>query len=135
MKKTKTLFTSKKIKSLADSIFFLRENDAEDNTEGPSWKFRRKLIFGGYRLGFAMVIFGMFTFFYDTQVSIQMVIGGVSLISIILGAYTATATWQDVRFNNYGGYGTYGGYDHYGYSNNLGYSQNYGHDQNYGGYY
>jgi cadmium resistance protein CadD (predicted permease) len=88
-----------KIKSFYDGLFFLRERDAEENKDGPSWKFRRKLIYGGYRLGFAMVVFGMFTFFYDTQVSVQMVVGGVSLISIILGAYTATATWEDINLN------------------------------------
>ena len=44
-----------------------------------------------------MIIFGMFTFFWDTQVSVQLVIGGVALISIILTAYTATATFEDVN--------------------------------------
>jgi hypothetical protein len=78
-----------------DSAFLLK--DEEDNQHGPSWKFRRKLIFGGYRVGVIMIIFGMFTFFWDTQVSVQMVIGGVALISIILTAYTASATIEDVN--------------------------------------
>ena len=44
-----------------------------------------------------MIFFGMLTFFWDTQVSVQMVIGGVALISIILTAYTASATLEDVK--------------------------------------
>lgn len=74
----------------------LRDKEGEDST-GPSWKYRRKLIYGGYRLGFVMIIFGMGTFFFDKEVSVQLVIGGVALISIILTAYTASATFEDVN--------------------------------------
>jgi hypothetical protein len=74
----------------------LREQEGEE-TNGPSWKYRRKLIYGGYRLGFVMIIFGMATFFLDREVSVQMVVGGVALISIILTAYTASATFEDVN--------------------------------------
>jgi hypothetical protein len=44
-----------------------------------------------------MIVFGMFTFIWDRDVSVQMVIGGVALISIILTAYTASATFEDVK--------------------------------------
>jgi polyferredoxin len=74
----------------------LREQEGED-TSGPSWKYRRKLIYGGYRLGFVMILFGMGTFFFDREVSVQLVVGGVALISIILTAYTASATFEDVN--------------------------------------
>ena len=74
----------------------LREQEGEDTT-GPSWRYRRKLIYGGYRLGFVMILFGMGTFFFDKEVSVQLVIGGVALISIILTAYTASATFEDVN--------------------------------------
>ena len=79
-----------------DALTLLREQEGEE-TNGPSWKYRRKLIYGGYRLGFVMIIFGMGTFFFDKEVSVQMVIGGVALISIILTAYTASATFEDVN--------------------------------------
>ncbi len=78
-----------------DSFFLLK--DEKGKSSGPSWNFRRKLIFGSYRVGVVMIIFGMFTFFWDTQVSVQMVIGGVALISIILTAYTASATIEDIK--------------------------------------
>jgi hypothetical protein len=81
---------------LFDALMLLRDQEGED-TSGPSWKYRRKLIYGGYRLGFVMIIFGMGTFFFDKEVSVQLVIGGVALISIILTAYTASATFEDVN--------------------------------------
>jgi hypothetical protein len=78
-----------------DFVFLLK--DEKSKGTGPSWNFRRKLIFGSYRVGVVMIVFGMFTFFWDTQVSVQMVVGGVALISIILTAYTASATLEDVK--------------------------------------
>jgi hypothetical protein len=78
-----------------DSVFLLK--DEQSNSSGPSWNFRRKLIFGSYRVGVVMIMFGMLTFVWDRQVSVQLVIGGVALISIILTAYTASATLEDVK--------------------------------------
>jgi hypothetical protein len=50
-----------------------------------------------------MIIFGAFIYYSDTQVASQMIIGGVSLISIILTAYTAFATLDDrFHFREYG---------------------------------
>lgn len=85
-----------KLAKILDAVFLTREED--DNASGPSWKYRRKLIYGGYRLGFAMVIFGALTFLVDQWgVGTTLITGGVSLISIILTAYTATATFEDVK--------------------------------------
>ena len=78
-----------------DSVFLLK--DEKGKSTGPSWNFRRKLIFGAYRVGVVMIVFGMVTFFWDREVSVQMVVGGVALISIILTAYTASATLEDVK--------------------------------------
>jgi hypothetical protein len=78
-----------------DSLFLLK--DEQSNSSGPSWNFRRKLIFGSYRVGVVMIMFGMLTFVWDREVSVQLVIGGVALISIILTAYTASATLEDVK--------------------------------------
>jgi hypothetical protein len=78
-----------------DSVFLLK--DEKGKSSGPSWNFRRKLIFGSYRVGVVMIAFGMVTFIWDRDVSVQMVIGGVALISIILTAYTASATFEDVK--------------------------------------
>lgn len=92
--------------TLLDSIFFLRVGEeGEPGSNGPSWKFRRKLIYGGYRLGVVMIVFGALTYANDMYgVGSSLITGGVSLISIILTAYTATATYEDVKLwqNNEG---------------------------------
>jgi hypothetical protein len=89
---------SKAKSSLIDAIFFLKNREGDDDgTNGPSWKYRRKLIYGAYRLGFVMIIFGAITYASDTAVGSGLVAGGVSLISIILTAYTASATIEDVK--------------------------------------
>lgn len=83
-----------------DWLFFMGGEKIPEDSPGPSWKFRRKLIFGAYRLSVAMIIFGAVTFFYDTGVSNNLVTGGIAILTIIIGAYTATATWQDVKMYN-----------------------------------
>ena len=86
----------KKLLTLIEGAFFMRAEPESD--KGPSWKFRRKLIFGSYRLGFAMIVFGAFTFLVDQWgVGVTLITGGVSLISIITTAYTVSASWQDTK--------------------------------------
>jgi polyferredoxin len=63
----------------------------------PSWKHRRRLIYLSFGLSVGMIFFGALTFLSDTGVSQQLIIGGVALISIILTAYTAFATYEDVK--------------------------------------
>ena len=63
----------------------------------PPWKHRRRLIYGSFFIGGGMILFGAFTYATDTQVGAQMVVGGVALISIIISAYTAAATFEDVK--------------------------------------
>lgn len=64
---------------------------------GPSWKHRRRLIYASYGLGTGMIAFGAMTYWSDTQVGSQLVIGGVSLITVILSAYTVSATYEDAK--------------------------------------
>lgn len=87
------------LKKLIDGAFFMK--DEPESKTGPSWKFRRQLIFGSYRLGFAMIVFGAFTFLVDQWgVGTALITGGVSLISIITTAYTVSASWQDTKIVN-----------------------------------
>jgi hypothetical protein len=44
-----------------------------------------------------MIMFGAATYSSDSSVSRELIIGGVALISIILTAYTAFATYEDVQ--------------------------------------
>ena len=81
---------------MLDGVFFLK--DEPESSSGPSWKFRRKVIFGSYRLGFAMIVFGALTFLVDQWgVGVTLITGGVSLISIITTAYTLSASFEDVK--------------------------------------
>jgi polyferredoxin len=81
-------------KALVDGAFFLG-GDSKDASD--QWKFRRRLIFGAYRLSVAMIVFGAVTFFYDKDVSNNLVTGGIALLTIIVTAYTAAATYQDSK--------------------------------------
>jgi hypothetical protein len=77
-----------------------RDRQEQILSEGPSWRYRRRLIHGAYIMGVAMILFGAFTFLMDSQISVEMIIGGVALISIIVTAYTTSATYEDVRIWN-----------------------------------
>lgn len=79
-----------------DSLFFL---GGESQTQSDNWKFRRRLIYGAYRLSVAIILFGALTFFWDTQVSNNLVVGGIALLTIIVTAYTASATYEDIKRN------------------------------------
>lgn len=74
------------------ALFFLGHPN-KDSKDG--WRFRRQLIFGGYRLSVAMILFGAGTFLWDTQVSNTLIVSGTAMISIILTAYVAGATIED----------------------------------------
>jgi hypothetical protein len=65
---------------------------------GPSWAHRRKLIYGSWFLGALMVVAGALMFLIDQfGVGVALITGGVSLISIILTAYTGFATFEDIK--------------------------------------
>lgn len=70
----------------------------KDDPDKPPWKHRRRLIYGAYALGVLMIVFGMVQFLFDTQAGAQAIVGGVSLITIIVSAYTGFSAWQDTRF-------------------------------------
>jgi hypothetical protein len=88
------------------NFFVPKKNELPEGSQTPqmpSWKHRRRLIYASYVIGAGMIIFGAFIYYSDTQVASQMIIGGVSLISIILTAYTAFATMDDkFHFRDYG---------------------------------
>ena len=84
---------------LADSVDNLI--DPYRNSK-PSWIHRRRLIYGAYALGVIMVLFGLGQFLFDSQAGIQAIIGGVSLISIIVSAYVGFSAFEDTRMKDYG---------------------------------
>jgi hypothetical protein len=44
-----------------------------------------------------MILFGAAVYVTDTQVASQLIIGGVSLISIVLSAYVGFAAFEDTK--------------------------------------
>jgi|GEM_PF-2984302 len=87
--------TVKRIAQTAiDGLFFL---GGDSKTKSDNWKFRRRLIYGAYRLSVAIILFGALTFFWDTGVSNNLVVGGIALLTIIVTAYTASATYEDIK--------------------------------------
>lgn len=62
---------------------------------GPSWKHRRRLIYIAFYLGVGMILFAGISIVFDSWVGAQMVIGGVSLISIVVSAYVTGAVVED----------------------------------------
>ena len=65
------------------------------NSRGPSWTHRRRLIYSTVVLCFMLIIFGMSTYRSDTNVARELIVGAVSLLTIILTAYVGFATVDD----------------------------------------
>ena len=78
----------------------IKESSDKALADGPSWRHRRRLIYGAYVVAILMIIFGALTIFTTSQIGVEMVIGGVALLSIIVTAYTTSATYEDVRLWN-----------------------------------
>jgi hypothetical protein len=60
----------------------------------PRWTHRRRLVYASVFGSWVMIAAAMLDF-TDRQVSSQLVMGGVSLLSIVLGAYVGFATVDD----------------------------------------
>lgn len=60
----------------------------------PRWQHRRRLIYGTVGLAFTMIVVAMVDV-TDRQVSSQLVVGAVSLLSIVLSSYVGFATFDD----------------------------------------
>ena len=71
--------------------------EQKDNPSGPRWKHRRRLVYVATGLAIFMILFGMVTFWWDRQVSSEAIISGTAILTVVLGAYLGTATWDDVR--------------------------------------
>jgi hypothetical protein len=60
----------------------------------PRWTHRRRLVYGVTGFCFLMLTVAMLDF-TDRQVSSQLVVGAVSLLSIVLTSYTVASTYDD----------------------------------------
>lgn len=94
--------------SILDKVDNFIDSDSTKDQNGVSWKHRRRLIYGSYALGVIMVLFGLAQFLFDSQAGVQAIVGGVSLISIIVSAYTGFSAWEDTRLYGQNQYMDYG---------------------------
>lgn len=85
------------IKDYVDRKKLLKADSDSKIAKGPSWRHRRRLIYGAYFTSIGMIIFGAATFWSQAQVGVEMVVGGVALMSIIITAYTTMATYEDTK--------------------------------------
>ena len=58
------------------------------------WRHRRRMVYGSLMFAAGMVLIGALDW-SDRQVSSQLVVGGVSLITLILSGYVFAATFDD----------------------------------------
>lgn len=88
-------------KKAIDSLFFMR--DEGTSGKGPSWAMRRKLIFATFRLAVAMIVAGAaFVAIDKYDVGTTLITSATALITIIVSAYVAGATYEDTRRNRKG---------------------------------
>ena len=65
------------------------------------WRHRRRLVYFSVGFATAMILIGAFDF-TDRAVSSQLVVGGVSLLTLVLSGYVFAATFDD-RWSDYRG--------------------------------
>jgi len=61
----------------------------------PPWKHRRRLVYASWVLGCVMILVGIAAAWSDYGVATQLVVGGVTIITVPLGAYVTFATLDD----------------------------------------
>lgn len=75
----------------------------------PSWRLRRRAVFGSMLFGGFVVLWTMLRG-EDTRLAETLALGGFGLIASVVAFYSGTAVYQDVRFRQvdraaYDGYG------------------------------
>jgi len=61
----------------------------------PSWKHRRRLVYGTYALSLLMVLAGIVAFRSDFQVAVQLTVSGTAMLTVILTAYIGGSVVDD----------------------------------------
>lgn len=82
-------------KGLWDGLFFI---SSKDDDPSDAWKFRRRLIYGSYRVSVFMIVFGAVAFFALPELqdlAIALVQSATSMLVVIVSAYTAAAVADD----------------------------------------
>lgn len=78
--------------------------------QGPSWRIRRRAIFGSMLFGAGIVVYVALRW-DDFRIAETLALGGFGLIAAAVGFYTGGATYEDVKL--YGRLTDDGHNDHY----------------------
>jgi uncharacterized membrane protein len=62
----------------------------------PSWKLRRRAVFGSMVFGVAIIVYVAFRW-DDTSLAQTLALGGFGLIGAVVAAYVGGAAYEDVR--------------------------------------
>jgi hypothetical protein len=65
---------------------------------GPSWKLRRRAVFGSMAFGAAIVAYVALRW-EDLRIAETLALGGFSLIGAVVAAYVGGAAYEDVRLH------------------------------------
>ena len=87
------------------------------STATDRWKHRRRLVYFTVGFAAAMILIGALDL-SDRQVSSQLVVGGVSLLSLILSGYVFAATFDD-KWSDYRGSSDFPPPDHRPYGHGM----------------
>jgi len=75
-------------------------NTALQNASKPSWKFRRRAVFGSLIFAAGIIIY-LLVRWESTSLAETMTISAFGLIGAIVASYIGGAVWEDTSFNKY----------------------------------
>ena len=75
-------------------------NQALKNASKPSWKFRRRAVFGSLIFSAGIIIY-LLVRWDSTSLAETMTISAFGLIGAIIASYIGGAVWEDTSFNKY----------------------------------
>jgi len=74
----------------------MESRDMKIDLAKPSWKFRRRAVFGSMMFGMLIVAYVAFKW-EDLSIASTLALGGFGLIGAVVAAYVGGAAYEDVR--------------------------------------
>ena len=75
-------------------------NEALKNASKPSWKFRRRAVFGSLIFAGGILVY-LLVRWESTPLAETMTLSAFGLIGAIVASYIGGAIWEDTSFNKY----------------------------------
>jgi len=61
----------------------------------PNWKIRRRYVAASWGIGAGMIVLGAFAVWGDRMGAVDLITGGVALITLVIGSYIGGAVADD----------------------------------------